>query len=904
MRLWERMKGHWGMPTLLAVMLVALLACTALAESYPFVGTINAETNLRRTAKSNESNVICRVPEGEVVQVTGASGNFYRIEYGGQTGYVFKQYVTKGGSLSGGSSDNGAFTATGYPYDTVCIKEVRLRKSSSTSSTQLATIRVGDRVTVLAINGSWAKVTYNGMTGWCKKEYLRLATIVKGTPTPTAGPTIAPWENTISYQLLQSGSDGSQVMALQEALIELGYLKGTADGVYGSATAQAVMSFQRQNAYPITGVADANLQAFIFNGKPLNASGQKTEVKTLPAIEGVTASSGSRGMLVRTIQSRLKEQGYYTGAITGVYDSATVKAVRAFQKANGLKQDGVCGGETQALLLGSGGLPSGATPTPKPTATPTPLPTFKLPAGKVLKGTRGNDAKLVQQRLIDLGYLTGKADGVFGTNSVKALKEFQRMNGLTADGVAGAGTNAVLFSHLARPANYVAPVVPSQTQAPAATPAPSYAPVTKENVVVIRQGVTGTAVLRLQQRLTQLGYYTARMDGVAKADDVAAIRAFQRMNGLTVDGVAGYDTQSILYSATAIMDNGQMAGGTVDSFTTLKKGMSGDAVRQLQQRLIQLGYLTGTADGVYGTDTAEAVYNFQKRNGLSRDGVAGPKTLAAIYSSSAVRPTAAPTAAPTKAPAVGGTISTGTTLRQGDVSNSVRAMQEKLIALGYLSGSADGNFGPKTYRAVVAFQRANALDADGIAGRQTLAALNSAGISNGGTSGPAAGAPSVTVAPGNNGSGNTGTTVRVSPENVVYEYWYTNVRAECRKYPYCTIYDPETGISWQVHMFSYGKHAEIEPLTAADTEKMYQVCGYQVWTPKPVWVIFADGTIRIATTHSVPHEVQHITDNNFAGHSCLHFPRTMAQVTAIGPYATKHQKAVDQAWAELQAKIN
>ena len=139
--------------------------------------------------------------------------------------------------------------------------------------------------------------------------------------------------------------------------------------------------------------------------------------------------------------------------------------------------------------------------------------------------------------------------------------------------------------------------------------------------------------------------------------------------------------------------------------------------------------------------------------------------------------------------------------------------------------------------------------------------------------------------------------------SVKYEYWYSTVRNECRKYPYCTLFDPETGISWQVHMFSYGKHAEIEPLTAADTDKMYKACGGQKWTPKPVWVIFADGTIRIATTHSVPHEVQHRTDNNFPGHACLHFPRTMAQVTSIGPYATKHQNAVDKAWAELQASL-
>ena len=893
MRLSERMKGRAGLLVLLALVLAAA-GVKAVAESFPFSGVTNADTNMRRTPNSSQSNVIARIPEGDQVTVLSASGNFYRVEYAGQTGYVFKKYVEKGSASSG----NQAFTATGYPYATVARDTVSLRKSRSTSATKLASIPEGGTVTVLGLNGSWANVTYDGKTGWCQKDYLRLATIVKATATPAPAPTIVPGEDASSYQVLQSGSDGSQVMALQEALIELGFLRGSADGVYGSATAQAVMAFQRQNGYPITGIVDANLQAFLFNGKPENVDGDKTELKTLPAIEGITVHSGDRGVLVRTIQSRLQTLGYYTGVVNGNYDAATVKAVRAFQKQNGLKQDGICGGDTQTLLLGSGALSSGATPTPAPTPSPTPLPELEKPTGKVSKGSRGADALLVQQRLIDLGYLTGKADGAFGTNSVKALKAFQEKNGLKADGVAGSGTNAVLFSHLALRADYVPTIAPVSTPAANASPAPSYEPVTKENVVVIRQGTTGEAVRRLQQRLTQLGYYNSILDGVCKADDVAAIRAFQRTNKLDVDGVAGYATQVALYASTAIMDNGQMAGGVVDALQTLKKGMTGEAVRQLQERLIKLGYLTGIADGIYGTDTAEAVYNFQKRSGLVRDGVAGAKTLAALYSINAAQPTPPPAPEATRVPA---SIATNVTLKEGDVSSSVKTMQEKLIALGYLSGSADGNFGPKTYRAVVAFQKANALATDGVAGKQTLAALNSAGISNGGTTGPSASAPTVTTAPG--ASTGLGTTVRVSAENVIYEQWYSTVRAACRKYPYCTLYDPETGISWQVHMFSYGKHAEIEPLTAADTEKMYQACGYQDWTPKPVWVIFADGTIRIATTHSVPHEVQHITDNNFAGHSCLHFPRTMAQVTAIGPYATRHQNAVDKAWAELQASL-
>lgn len=899
MRLWERMKGRTGMLAALVVLL-AVLVCTALAESYPFAGVTNGATNMRRTPDSSQSNVIVKIPEGDAVTVTGASGNFYRIEYDGKTGYVFKQYIEKAGSASQGSGSE--FTATGYPYNTVATGDVNLRKTKSTSAKKLASIPAGATVTVNSLSGSWASVTYNGQTGWCKKDYLRIATIVKATATPTTAPTIDPSEDTSSYQVLQSGSDGNQVMALQEALIELGFLKGTADGVYGAATAQAVMAFQRMNDYPITGVADANMQAFLFNGKPKNASSEKTEVLTLPVIDGLTVKSGDRGVIVRTIQSRLKELGYYDGIVSGSYDAATVKAVRAFQKKNGLTQDGVCGTQTQALLLGTGALSSSATATPTATPTPTPLPTFVLPENKVKQGSKGDDARLVQERLIQLGYLTDEADGVFGTQSVKALKAFQQKNGLEADGVAGTGTNAVLFSHLAIAADYVAtpaPVATPSATAATATPAPSYEPITKDNVVVIRQGTTGEAVKRLQQRLTQLGYYDSVQDGVCKADDVAAIRAFQRMNKLDVDGVAGYDTQAALYASTAIMDNGQMAGGAVETLTTLKKGMTGESVRQLQERLISLGYLSGTADGIYGTDTAEAVYNFQKRNGLVRDGVAGAKTLTALYSTTAVQPTPTPTAAPTTAPA---TLATSVTLKTGDVSSSVKVMQEKLIALGYLDGTADGNFGPRTYRAVVAFQKANALSADGVAGKLTLAALNSAQISNNGTSGPTNNAPTVTTAP--DASVSLGTTVRVSAENVVYEYWYSTVRAACRKYPYATVYDYETGISWQVHMFSYGKHAEAEPLTAADTAKMEAAFGGNTWTPKAVWVIFADGTIRIATTHSMPHEVQHITDNNFEGHTCIHFPRTMAQVTAIGPYATKHQKTVDQAWAEVQAMID
>ena len=886
MSIWERLKTK-ALALLALVMLLTAVSGEAMAESYPFAGVINDATNMRKTANSYASNIICRIPEGDLVTVTGATGNFYHITYDGKTGYVFQQYVDKAPETSNTGT---GLTATGYPYKTITTDSVNLRSSASTSSKRLTTIPKGASITVLQLSGSWAKVAYSSYTGWAMKDYIQVAAIVAATAAPSTGSN---YDNVVigptTYQTLQNGSDGEQVQALQEALIELGFLSGKADGIYGSGTANAVIAFQRKNGYPLTGVADANLQALIFSGKPLNSAGKKTDIKTLPMIEGLNVKSGDKGVIVRKIQTQLRLKGYMTSAVTGTYDSATVTAVKAFQQKNGLKADGIAGAQTQQLLFGSG-VTAASTPTPTPKPTSTPLPQMEKPTTTVCSGSKGNDAKLVQQRLIELKYLTGTADGVFGTKSVSALKAFQSKNGLVADGVAGSGTNAVLFSYTALAADYV----PVATPAPVTpTPEPSYAPITKENVVLIKSGVSGSAVLRLQVRLEELGYYSSAQNSVCGSADVAAIRAFQQMNGLTVDGVAGYDTQVRLYSDSAVMADGRLAGSLTVAYETLKKGMTGDAVKALQNRLIELGYLTGTADGIFGTSTGEAVYYFQKNNGLVRDSIAGEDTLKKLFSTAAIPMKPSTTTAPQATTPIA-SIPTGT-LRQGDKSDAVKVMQQKLISLGYLSGTADGVFGVQTYRAVREFQKDNALSADGVAGSKTIAALNSA---NGGNSGTSATTPPTSDDVG------LGNSILAMARSVKYEYWYSTVRNECRKYPYCTLFDPETGISWQVHMFSYGKHAEIEPLTAADTEKMYQVCGYQKWTPKPVWVIFADGTIRIATTHSVPHEVQHITDNNFAGHACLHFPRTMAQVTSIGPYATKHQNAVDKAWAELQASLN
>ena len=64
--------------------------------------------------------------------------------------------------------------------------------------------------------------------------------------------------------------------------------------------------------------------------------------------------------------------------------------------------------------------------------------------------------------------------------------------------------------------------------------------------------------------------------------------------------------------------------------STLYNGSRGEEVKALQQKLIDLGYLEGTADGIFGNKTEKAVRRFQWKNGMSADGLAGKKTLAAL----------------------------------------------------------------------------------------------------------------------------------------------------------------------------------------------------------------------------------------------------------------------------------
>jgi len=212
----------------------------------------------------------------------------------------------------------------------------------------------------------------------------------------------------------------------------------------------------------------------------------------------------------------------------------------------------------------------------------------------------------------------------------------------------------------------------------------------------LRKGMTGNAVKTMQEKLISLGYLKGAADGEFGDMTLEAVKLYQTRKGLSVDGVAGPKTLNTLYKDTTSYE---------DSFTKLYVGAKGSQVKALQRKLIDLKYLKGSADGVYGNKTVTAVKLYQKVKGLEVDGIAGAITQKTLFADHDVY------TAPASASA--------SSLVNGSQGDAVKQLQSALIYLGYLKGSADGKFGDKTESAVRLYQKTNGLTVDGIAGKTT-----------------------------------------------------------------------------------------------------------------------------------------------------------------------------------------
>ena len=294
---------------------------------------------------------------------------------------------------------------------------------------------------------------------------------------------------------------------------------------------------------------------------------------------------GSTGSDVKDLQTKLKKLGYYDAYVDGDYGDTTVAAVKAFQKKYNLTADGIAGKETLKKLDS----------VYKNADSDKDDDSLRM-------GDSGSAVKDLQTKLKKLGYYDGTVDSTFGSGTYAAVKAFQKKYNLTADGVAGSETLKKLDS------------------------AYKNADSDKDDDS-LRKGATGSAVKNLQTKLKKLGFYNASIDGDYGDTTVAAVKAFQKKYNLTADGVAGSETLKKLDSAYKNADS-----NTSTDDDSLRKGATGTAVKTLQTNLKKLGFYTAYVDGSFGSTTESAVKAFQKKYGLTADGVAGSATLKKIES--------------------------------------------------------------------------------------------------------------------------------------------------------------------------------------------------------------------------------------------------------------------------------
>ena len=466
------------------------------------------------TAKPNEPVMISTVPDGGSTIVNADANGKFSAELARTAGTyteVSAQYVSDAASrvtLKGTFVVTGTVTKPGLEVDDLYNNSLTVVAKTTAGVTVY--LKTGDyEQTLVADNRGIVRFTlphtYAQGTRFTLTVYYGAGNSMSYNVEATVGGT--PY-----YKLFKRGSRGDGVYALTNRLSEMGYPVSPTN-YYSDSVAAAVRLFQSANGLSADGMAGKLTQEKLYS---VSAIGYSESGQTYP-----TLVRGDRGMaLLYTLQQRLKDLGYYTIRVDGIFGSGTQRAVRWFQSVNGLSVTGKADNATQQLLYSAQAkAASGYSPESYDTLS---------------RSNRYKAAVVpLQRRLKALGYLSGSADGYFGSNTYRAVRNFQSRNGLSVTGVADSGTQQLLYSSSARPA--------SGSSSSGSGSSTGYR--------LLYWGCRGDAVKRLQQALIDAGYksYVRSADGIYGQWTYDAVRAYQKDVGLSVDGIAGKNTQNKLY---------------------------------------------------------------------------------------------------------------------------------------------------------------------------------------------------------------------------------------------------------------------------------------------------------------------------------------------------------------------
>ena len=426
-----------------------------------------------------------------------------------------------------------------------------------------------------------------------------------------------------------------QIAGVQQMLIDLGYLYGAADGIYGPMTVAALKRFQA--------------------GHGLEETGELNDA-TVDALSELAEQVGD----ARALQQRLIDLGYLNGSADGAFGERSQAALRQFQAVHGLEATGLPDDETREALFSDRAR--------------------SLPR-RLGVGSKGDEVAALQDKLIQYGFLDAEADGSYGAKTSSAVSRFQK--------------------HLQAQGKAAALGVEPTGEATPMTLLALYDPDYSSYLEDVRAGDERSEVLRVERRLCGLGYMDATPDEAFDEYAVSAAEAFRAAMG--IQGTA-YDRAFIdaLFSADA---------PAAEHFVThpIVYGDAGAAVLEVQEALVNGGMTISLPDGVYGSGLAKGIdllheylaamgspraFLFEDDNALSVE--AQQLLTGKLFSSLPIAFTAS------------------------DTYMTYR-VQRRLHTLYYLSKDGiDGSFGDRTRDALLAFQEANHLPKSGFPDTQTL----------------------------------------------------------------------------------------------------------------------------------------------------------------------------------------
>ena len=670
-------------------------------------------------------------------------------------------------------------------------------------------------------------LTADGVAGTKTLNAIAAAVARKGG-TPASGGSAG--------TTLKLNSQGTKVSQLQTDLKQLGYYYAEITGNFGAKTEAAVKAFQKAKGLTADGVAGT---------KTLNAIAAAVD-KAGGSSSGSSSTNmklGSTGAAVSALQQNLTTLGYYYGDVTGHYGNLTQQAVKKFQKAKGLTQDGVASTATLNAItsaLKNAGVDVG----PGTVAT------------TLREGDKGTAVTELQTMLKKLNYYYGSVTGSFGSLTKQAVRKFQDDNKLTVDGVAGPATINKLRTLTGGSADS------GSSSGSTVTTDKSYGRTTKDNVYLRSSySTTSSAKASLQK---------GQKFRISKVYTVSGVKWYYVT--VTVGGYTykGYIRGDMMENITAADFGDDSNSGEQETIGMIK--VTGNNV-SLRYQPSTSANRVGTAnigDCFYYVDTVNGWFQTKAGYWITKD-------YAKVMTDAEVEAYIKNN---------GGSGSTGSSYTIGSTGSTVTYIQTALTALEYYNRQITGHYGRYTKDAVRAFQRDNNLTADGVCGAATLAAIQKA----------YSGSSSAT----------TTYNATVYKLDWSYMKSNATALGIARGAS-IKLTDLTTGKSLNVHVQSTGNHIDAEPLTSADTTTLCEIYGVSTpnaisYKRRPMMITTSAGQF-LCSIYGQPHGAQDITNNGYEGQFCLHFVNSKTHGT--NRVDGDHQNAINTAETLVKAvKVN